>query len=46
MTEEEREQARAYATAIGYANVEDMSDERLQRLINSIADDCEKYGSD
>lgn len=46
MTDEEREQARAYATAIGYANVEDMSDERLKRIMNSIADDCAKYGSD
>lgn len=46
MTEEEREQARAYATAIGYADADKWSDERLQRLINSIADDCEKYGSD
>lgn len=46
MTDDERDQARGYAIACGYSNVEEMSDERLRRMMQSIADECEKYGCD
>ena len=46
MTDDEREQARGYAIAMGYSNVDEMSDERLRDLMQSIADECAKYGCD
>lgn len=46
MTPQERKDAEDYALAIGFNDVENMSDDRLRRLMQSIADDCEKYGSD
>lgn len=46
MTDDERDQARGYAIAMGYSNVEEMSDQRLRGLMQSIADECAKYGCD
>lgn len=45
-TAEQRQQAENYATSIGYSDVQKMSDERLQRMMQDIADDCKKYGCD
>ena len=46
MTQQQREEARNYARAIGHSNAETMSDEQLTGIMNYMADECAKYGSD
>jgi hypothetical protein len=48
MTKEKREQCEGYAIAMGYTPeaAKAMSDEKLERLMNSIAEECAKYGCD
>lgn len=48
MTEEEKQQAINYAIALGYSreDAENMDVERLKRQMQSIAEDCARWGCD